>query len=117
MPAEQREPDRPGDDGRLLSAGGHIGAGESDHGEHPGDLPTLYVTESGSGSLTAVTDVLVLTDLTDDGGTAVMVPALPDNFADVPERYAPAGPDEVTRNTGDGGARIACGPVQGPGQK
>jgi superoxide dismutase, Cu-Zn family len=36
-----------------------------------------------------------------------------DNFANIPERYAPGGPDEMTRNTGDAGARIACGPVEG----
>ncbi len=98
--------------GDFLSAGGHIGAGESDHGDHVGDLPTLYVGESGDGSLTAVTDALTLTDLTDDDSSAVMVHADRDNYAHVPERYAPGGPDPMTRNTGDAGGRIACGAVE-----
>jgi Cu-Zn family superoxide dismutase len=99
--------------GNFLSAGGHIGAGKSDHGHHLGDLPILYVTESGTGSLTAVTDALTLADLTDADGSAVMVHAGADNFANIPERYAPGGPDATTRNTGDAGGRIACGPVAG----
>lgn len=103
---------RPVDDGDFLSAGGHIGAGESDHGDHPGDLPALYVTESGAGSLTAVTDALTLADLTDDDGSAAMVHALRDNYANIPERYAPDGPDEMTRNTGDAGGRIGCAAVK-----
>jgi superoxide dismutase, Cu-Zn family len=111
---DSASPTDPSMTGDFLSAGGHIGAGKSDHGAHPGDLPTLYVTGSGSGSLTAVTDALVLSDLTDDDGAAVMVHALRDNYGNVPERYAPAGPDQMTRNTGDAGGRIACGPVEGP---
>ncbi len=99
--------------GDFLSAGGHIGAGETDHGEHAGDLPLLYVTEAGTGTLTAVTDALTLDQLTDGDGSAVMVHADPDNYANVPERYAPGGPDQMTRNTGDAGGRIACGPVEG----
>jgi Cu-Zn family superoxide dismutase len=104
-------PTDPSMTGDFLSAGGHIGAGESDHGEHQGDLPILLVTKSGTGSLTAVTDALTLTDLTDDDGSAVMVHAGRDNYANIPERYAPGGPDQMTRNTGDAGGRIACGTV------
>jgi Cu-Zn family superoxide dismutase len=99
--------------GDFLSAGGHIGAGESDHGQHAGDLPVLYVSRSGTGSLTAVTDALVFADLTDDDGSAVMVHADADNYVNIPERYAPGGPDQMTRNTGDAGGRIACGRVEG----
>jgi superoxide dismutase, Cu-Zn family len=99
--------------GDFLSAGGHIGAGETDHGQHAGDLPLLYVTDAGTGTLTAVTDALTLDQLTDGDGSAVMVHADPDNYANVPERYAPGGPDQMTRNTGDAGGRIACGPVEG----
>jgi superoxide dismutase, Cu-Zn family len=99
--------------GDFLSAGGHIGAGESDHGEHAGDLPLLFVSESGTGTLTAVTGALTLDQVTDDDGSAVVVHADPDNYANVPERYAPGGPDETTRNTGDAGGRIACGAVEG----
>jgi Cu-Zn family superoxide dismutase len=99
--------------GDFLSAGGHLGAGDSDHGEHAGDLPALFVDESGGGSLTTVTDALTADDLTDDDGSAVMVHAGRDNYANVPERYAAGGPDEMTRNTGDAGGRIACGAVEG----
>jgi len=109
-------PTDPSMTGDFLSAGGHIGAGESDHGEHPGDLPSLYVTASGAGSLKAVTDALTLADLTDGDGSAVMVHASRDNYANVPERYAPGGPDAMTLNTGDAGGRIACGPVESSGQ-
>jgi Cu-Zn family superoxide dismutase len=98
--------------GDFLSAGGHLGAGEADHGEHAGDLPALFVDASGAGSLTTVTDALTRADLTDDDGSAVMVHAGRDNYANVPERYAPGGPDQMTRNTGDAGGRIACGPVE-----
>ncbi|MGY1590916.1 superoxide dismutase family protein [Geodermatophilus sp. SYSU D00708] len=110
---DSANPSDPSMMGDFLSAGGHIGAGESDHGEHPGDLPALYVTESGAGSLTVVTDAVTLADLADDDGTAAMVHALSDNHANIPERYAPDGPDEMTRNTGDAGGRIACAPVEG----
>jgi Cu-Zn family superoxide dismutase len=106
-------PTAPSMTGDFLSAGGHIGAGAADHGEHAGDLPVLYVNRSGAGSLTTVTDALTRADLTDDDGSAVMVHADRDNYANIPERYAPGGPDEMTRNTGDAGGRIACGPVRG----
>jgi superoxide dismutase, Cu-Zn family len=113
---DSANPADPSMTGDFLSAGGHIGAGESDHGEHPGDMPTLYVADSGTGSLTFVTNALALADLTDDDGSAVMVHAGRDNYANIPERYAPAGPDEMTLNTGDAGGRIACGLVEDPGQ-
>jgi Cu-Zn family superoxide dismutase len=112
---DSANPSDPSMTGDFLSAGGHIGAGESGHGEHPGDLPTLLVAGSGTGSLTTVTDALSLADLTDDDGSAVMVHASRDNYANVPERYAPGGPDEMTLNTGDAGGRIACGPVEASG--
>jgi Cu-Zn family superoxide dismutase len=105
-------PAEPAKRGDFLSAGGHIGAGRSDHGSHPGDLPLLYVTASGTGSLTAVTDAFTLRDLTDADGSAVMVHADPDDYGNIPARYAPGGPDAVTRNTGDAGARLACGAVR-----
>jgi Cu-Zn family superoxide dismutase len=109
-------PTDPSMKGDFLSAGGHIGAKESHHGEHPGDLPTLFVEQSGAGSLEFVTDAVTLADLTDDDGSAVMVHADRDNYANIPERYAPAGPDEMTLNTGDAGGRIACGVIEGSGQ-
>jgi len=106
-------PSDPSMTGDFLSAGGHLGAAEADHGHHAGDLPSLYISQSGAGNLTAVTDAFTVADLTDDDGSAVMVHAGPDNFANIPERYAPAGADPMTRATGDAGGRIACGPVEG----
>jgi Cu-Zn family superoxide dismutase len=106
-------PTDPAMTGDFLSAGGHIGSGATDHGNHAGDLPALYVNRSGTGSLTTVTDAVTRADLIDGDGSAVMVHADRDNFANIPERYAPGGPDATTRNTGDAGGRIACGPVEG----
>jgi Cu-Zn family superoxide dismutase len=110
---DSANPANPAMTGDFLSAGGHLGGGEADHGAHAGDLPVLFVDGAGAGSLTTVTDALTLDDLLDDDGSAVMVHADRDNYANVPERYAPAGPDEMTRNTGDAGGRIACGTVDG----
>ncbi len=110
---DSQNPTDPSMTGDFLSAGGHLGAGEADHGEHAGDLPLLFVTEAGTGALTVVTDTLTLDQVTDEDGSAVMVHADRDNYANVPERYAPGGPDQMTRNTGDAGGRIACGPVEG----
>lgn len=42
-------------------------------------------------------------------GTSLIVHEGRDNYANIPERYAPNGPDEETLKTGDAGARIACG--------
>jgi Cu-Zn family superoxide dismutase len=41
-----------------------------------------------------------------------MVHADPDNFGNVPERYAPK-VDETTAKTGDAGARVACAALKG----
>ncbi len=103
------DPDDPSNTGDFLSAGGHVGVGEADHGNHVGDLPSLLVTESGEGMLTTVTDRFTPAELLDEDGSAVMVHSDPDNFANIPQRYAPQGPDEDTRDTGDAGTRLACG--------
>lgn len=94
--------------GDFLSAGGHLAEEGQQHGDHDGDLPPLIVGEDGSGALTVTTDRVAPEDVLDDDGTAVMVHADADNFANVPERYAPGGPDETTTKTGDAGARVAC---------
>lgn len=106
-------PGDPGTTGAFLSAGGHLGNEDAEHPDHRGDLPDLLVTEEGTGSLTTVTDRFGVQDLVaDDDGSAVMVHSGPDNHANVPERYAPDGPDEATLGTGDAGSRLACGVVE-----
>lgn len=104
-------PDDPSSTGDFLSAGGHI-AGDSEHPQHPGDLPSLLVTENGTAQMTFVTDRLTEDELLDDDGAALMVHSGADNFANVPERYAPDGPDQDTTDTGDAGDRAACGVIE-----
>lgn len=104
-------PDDPADTGDFMSAGSHIGADESAHPDHPGDLPQLLVKESGEAVLTFETDRLTLADLEDEDGSALMIHSTPDNYANIPDRYAPDGADEDTLSTGDAGSRIACGVI------
>ena len=94
----------------FVSAGGHLAHdNESQHGEHTGDLPSLFIGQDGRGSLRFTTDAFTPADLVDADGSAVMLHAGLDNFANIPSRYATAGPDVDTRKTGDAGVRIACG--------
>lgn len=107
-------PDDPSETGAFLSAGSHIPGEEgAEHPDHAGDLPTLLVNDDGTGMITVVTDRLDESLLMDDDGSAVMVHSDPDNFANIPERYAPEGADEDTTSTGDAGSRLACGVVEG----
>ena len=95
--------------GNFLSAGGHFQA--EGHSGHPasGDLTSLQVLEDGTAELVTTTDAFTVEDLKNgDSGTAVMIHSGPDNFANIPTRYAPA-PDQETLNTGDAGSRVACG--------
>ncbi|MGO1417314.1 MAG: superoxide dismutase family protein [Candidatus Corynebacterium faecigallinarum] len=105
-------PDADADDpetGDFLSAGGHLGADGHDHPDHGGDLPALLVNEDGSGSMTVTTDRIDEAELLDDDGSAIIIHEDADNYGNVPERYAPDGPDEDTLSTGDAGGRQACG--------
>ncbi|MDN5684314.1 superoxide dismutase family protein [Corynebacterium glyciniphilum] len=95
--------------GDFLSAGGHMGADGHDHPDHGGDLPALLVNENGEGRMTVTTDRIEDSDLLDDDGSAIIVHEDPDNYSNIPERYAPDGPDEDTLSTGDAGGRQACG--------
>lgn len=109
------EPDAP--DGPFTTATGHyVGEGAA-HGEHDGDMPSLYVGEDGTASLSATLDTFTLDELSTDDGAAVMIHVGPDNFANIPDRYtsaeaAAAGPDDMTNSTGDAGDRAACGVVE-----
>jgi len=91
----------------FTSAGGHFEAPGQVHGGHAGDLPSLYVRETGYGRLTFSIDRFTVEQVR---GRAIMVHALGDNYANIPSRYG--GPDEETLETGDSGGRIACGVIR-----
>lgn len=95
----------------FMSAGGHLKNAGSSHSDHTGDLTSIYVKSDGTVSARFETDRFGLDTLRDMDGSAVMIHAGADNFANIPPRYAPDGPDQATRDTGDSGARIACGPI------
>lgn len=94
----------------FTSAGAHLNPNESLHGDHAGDMATLMVLESGAGYITTFTDRFSVADLLDSDGSAVIIHANADNYANIPERYGV--PDEETLSTGDAGGRIACGIIQ-----
>ncbi|MBW3536403.1 MAG: superoxide dismutase family protein [Actinobacteria bacterium] len=96
----------------FLSASGHIGSEDAhNHGLHDGDLPPLLVNRDGHARMSVRTDHISFDRLFDADGTAVMIHLDPDNFAHIPSRYAPNGPDAATLATGDAGGRTVCGVV------
>jgi len=100
--------------GPFTTAGGHYALGDTTHGDHAGDLPSLLVGEDGKAQLTFATDRFTLAELRDADGSAVMVHEGRDNFANIPERYSAdgvPGPDATTLGTGDAGTRAACGVI------
>ena len=100
--------------GPFTTAGGHYTAPLLTHGLHAGDLPSLLVTTDGYAYASFATDRFTLDALRDSDGSAVMVHAGPDNFANIPTRYTAAGvagPDAATLATGDAGGRVACGVI------
>lgn len=105
-------PDDPSETGDFLSAGGHLNPDDAQHPDHAGDLPSILVQEDGTAQISFTTDRLAQEDLLDDDGTALMVHSDADNFANIPERYAPEGADEDSTSTGDAGDRAACGVVE-----
>jgi Cu-Zn family superoxide dismutase len=107
--ANPTDPSKVGD---FLSAGGHLGADAAAHPGHEGDLSSLQVGQDGTAQLVTTTDAFDVDALLDADGSAVMVHAGPDDFGNVPTRYAPTGPDAETQATGDSGGRAACGVVQ-----
>ena len=108
---DSADPAKPATRGDFLSAGGHLAEAGQTHGDHDGDLPSLLVRADGTATLVTTTDRLTRENLLDADGSAVMVHALRDNFANVPDRYA-AEVDETTAKTGDAGGRIACATVR-----
>ena len=101
----------------FTSAGGHFNPTGSPHPSHAGDQPVLLVNEDGTGQLAFVTDRYSVADLFDADGSAYIVHANPDNYANIPTRYHSHtydvfGPDPDTLATGDAGGRLACGEVR-----
>lgn len=99
----------------FTSSNGHVGSGTSDHGEHAGDFPVLLVRSDGTANVRFSTDRFTLESLFDSDGSALIIHANRDNYANIPERYrvaGVAGPDAVTLSTGDAGTRVVCGVVE-----
>lgn len=93
----------------FTSAGSHVNHTDSTHthGDHDGDLPSVYAVSDGGVAMAYATDRVTVESLLDEDGSAFIVHADPDNFGHIPERYGTA--DETTLATGDAGARIGCG--------
>lgn len=96
----------------FTSALGHYNPGGSTHRDHAGDLPVLYVDSDGEAAARVSTDRFALDDLFDADGSAFIIHAGPDNYANIPtDRYDPD-PDATTLATGDAGGRAACGVIE-----
>jgi Cu/Zn superoxide dismutase len=110
----------------FTAAGGHLNAGGQTHGSHDGDMPLLFAEDDGTARATFLTDNFTLAQLLDADGSAVIVHANADNYANIPTRYTssgtytapagPTGPDDTTLATGDAGTRQRCGHVHRTGQ-
>jgi len=105
---DSADPAAPTMTGDFLSAGGHLAKEGQVHGGHDGDFPSLIVADNGTASMTVTIAALTAEGVLDADGSAAMIHASADNFRNIPERYSPEGPDEMTSRTGDSGARVAC---------
>jgi Cu-Zn family superoxide dismutase len=96
----------------FTTALGHYNPTTATHRNHAGDLPVLLIDGGGEAEARFSTDRFALGDLFDDNGSAFILHANADNYANIPtDRYDPD-PDETTLGTGDAGARIACGVIE-----
>lgn len=96
----------------FTTAGGHYNPAAASHSNHAGDLPSLYVDADGEAEARFATDRFALDDLFDADGSAFVLHAGRDNYANIPtDRYDPD-PDATTLATGDAGARVACGLIK-----
>jgi Cu-Zn family superoxide dismutase len=96
----------------IRKSGPHFELLGRTHRNHNGDLPVLLVNADRMAKAKFKTDRFLVADLFDDDGSADIIHADPDNYANIPTlRYAPD-PDTTTLLTGDAGARIVCGIVK-----
>jgi Cu-Zn family superoxide dismutase len=99
----------------FVSAGGHFNPHGQNHGAHAGDMPVLLIDADGNGEVRLANGQFRVADLFDADGSAMIIHAAPDNYANIPTRYsttAGAGPDATTLGTGDSGGRVACGAIE-----
>jgi Cu-Zn family superoxide dismutase len=104
----------------FTTAGGHFNPTGATHGGHAGDQPVLLVNTDGTAELRFTSDRYAMPDLFDADGSAFIVHALADNYANIPTRYLSStppqtgqtGPDTPTLSTGDAGGRVACGVIE-----
>jgi Cu-Zn family superoxide dismutase len=98
----------------FTSAGGHLNPAGLNHGSHAGDMPVLLVKGDGSAVATFETDRFTVDQLFDADGSAIIVHANADNYANIPAAYGPA--NATTLATGDAGGRFACGVIEHRGK-
>lgn len=96
----------------FTTALGHYNPGAATHRDHAGDLPVLLIDADGESEARFSTDRFALGELFDADGSAFILHANADNYANIPtDRYEPD-PDTATLGTGDAGSRIACGVIK-----
>lgn len=88
---------------------------EIDRPERAGALPNLLINEDRTGYLETISHRLTEELLLDGDGAAVIIYTAADHHGNIPQRYAPYGPDEVSRTTGDTGDRVGCGVLEPSG--
>jgi superoxide dismutase, Cu-Zn family len=100
----------------FVSVDGHYNPHGGKHGHHNGDLPAVFFSQAGEASMRFLTDQFQAEDLI---GRAVILHEGADNYGnvpvgDAPNQYTPNDPAalELTANTGNAGARIACGVIE-----
>ncbi len=100
----------------FVSADGHWRRSiEDSHGDHAGDMTSIYLNRDGRARLEFTIDRVIPGELFN---RAVIMHAGPDNFGNVPigalaNQYTANTGDAIvaTRNTGNAGDRIACGTI------
>jgi len=99
----------------FVSADGHWKHDPGEvHGQHAGDLPSVYVNADGSATIEFDVDKLTPREVV---GRAVVLHAGPDNFGNVPvgagaDQYTPGATALAkTQATGNAGDRFACGVI------